>query len=81
MNKSTSHHLPACNAFTRRDALVISVGALGAAAAGLVAPAHAEDEIESHCEGGHVASAPLRHSKMYSGLERAIIAYQSRRGG
>ena len=42
------HHLPACNAFTRRDALVIRVGALGAAAAGLAVPALAEDEVESH---------------------------------
>ncbi|HEU0037420.1 MAG TPA: phosphatidylserine/phosphatidylglycerophosphate/cardiolipin synthase family protein [Kofleriaceae bacterium] len=40
-----------------------------------------EAEIASHEGGGHVASAPLRYRRMYSGLERAIIAYQSRRGG
>jgi cardiolipin synthase A/B len=40
-----------------------------------------EAEIESHCEGGHLAEQRLRYRRMYSGLERAIIAYQSRRGG
>lgn len=40
-----------------------------------------ENEIESHCVGGHLAEQRLRYRKMYSGLERAIIAYQSRRGG
>jgi cardiolipin synthase len=40
-----------------------------------------EAEIESHCEGGHLAHQPLRYRKMYSGIERAIMAYQSRRGG
>ncbi len=40
-----------------------------------------EAEILRHCEDGHLAAAGLKHSKMYSGVERAIIAYQSRRGG
>jgi cardiolipin synthase len=40
-----------------------------------------EAEIESHCEDGLVADSRLTYRKMYSGLERAIIAYQSRRGG
>jgi cardiolipin synthase A/B len=40
-----------------------------------------EDEIASHCEDGELANATLRFRRLYSGLERAIIAYQSRRGG
>jgi cardiolipin synthase A/B len=40
-----------------------------------------EAEIESHCADAVVAEQRLRHNRMYSGLERAIIAYQSRRGG
>jgi len=40
-----------------------------------------ESEIDSHCESGQVVSQRLRWRKVYSGLERAIIAYQSRRGG
>jgi cardiolipin synthase len=40
-----------------------------------------EDEIDRHCDDGRVADARLSYRKMYSGLERAIIAYQSRRGG
>jgi cardiolipin synthase A/B len=40
-----------------------------------------EDEIASHCEDSRVADQRLSYRKMYSGLERAIIAYQSRRGG
>ena len=40
-----------------------------------------EAEIESHCQNGHEVDARLTYRKMYSGLERAIIAYQSRRGG
>ena len=40
-----------------------------------------EAEIESHCDGGHVVEQRLRHNRMYSGLERAIMAYQARRGG
>jgi cardiolipin synthase len=40
-----------------------------------------EAEIDSHCEDGRVADSRLSYRKMYSGLERAIIAYQSRRGG
>lgn len=41
-----------------------------------------EAEIDAHCEEGDVkvAHQRLRYRKMYSGLERAIIAYQSRRG-
>jgi microcin C transport system substrate-binding protein len=48
LNKSTPHQWAARSAFTRRDALVISVGALGAAAAGLAAPALGAEEVESH---------------------------------
>ena len=40
-----------------------------------------EAEIEAHCEDGRIADSRLSYRKMYSGLERAIIAYQSRRGG
>jgi len=40
-----------------------------------------EAEIESHCDGAQIAERGLRYRKMYSGLERAIMAYQSRRGG
>jgi phosphatidylserine/phosphatidylglycerophosphate/cardiolipin synthase-like enzyme len=40
-----------------------------------------EAEIESHCGDGHEADSRLKYRKVYSGVERAIIAYQSRRGG
>lgn len=40
-----------------------------------------EAEIERHCEDAVVAEHRVRYRKMYSGVERAIIAYQSRRGG
>ncbi len=40
-----------------------------------------EAEIESHCADGRVADSRLSYRKMYSGLERAIMNYQSRRGG
>jgi cardiolipin synthase len=40
-----------------------------------------EAEIETHCEDGRIADSRLSYRKMYSGLERAIMAYQSRRGG
>jgi cardiolipin synthase len=40
-----------------------------------------EAEIASHCSGARIADQRLTYRKMYSGLERAIIAYQSRRGG
>jgi cardiolipin synthase len=40
-----------------------------------------EAEIERHCEDAQIAQGPLRYRRMYSGFERAIIAYQSRRGG
>ncbi len=40
-----------------------------------------ESEIESHCETGQIVEERLRWRKMYSGLERAVLAYQSRRGG
>jgi cardiolipin synthase len=40
-----------------------------------------EEEIERHCVDGRVADSRLTYRKMYSGLEAAIIAYQSRRGG
>jgi cardiolipin synthase A/B len=40
-----------------------------------------EAEIARHCEDAQIAEQRLRYRKMYSGVERAIIAYQSRRGG
>ncbi len=40
-----------------------------------------ETEIARHCEDGWVASSRLTYRKMYSGLERFVMAYQSRRGG
>ncbi len=40
-----------------------------------------EAEIARHCESGRIVDARLTYRKMYSGVERAIIAYQSRRGG
>ncbi|HEX7701452.1 MAG TPA: phosphatidylserine/phosphatidylglycerophosphate/cardiolipin synthase family protein [Kofleriaceae bacterium] len=40
-----------------------------------------EQEIDSHCVDGLVVDSRLRWRRMYSGLERAIVAYQSRRGG
>src|SRR5262245_6714743 len=40
-----------------------------------------EAEVDSHCGDGRVADSRLSYRRMYSGLERAIMAYQSRRGG
>ena len=40
-----------------------------------------EAEIASHCEDSRVAESRLPYRRMVSGLERAIMAYQSRRGG
>jgi phosphatidylserine/phosphatidylglycerophosphate/cardiolipin synthase-like enzyme len=40
-----------------------------------------EEEIASHCTDGLIVDSRLRWRRMYSGLERAIVAYQSRRGG
>jgi phosphatidylserine/phosphatidylglycerophosphate/cardiolipin synthase-like enzyme len=40
-----------------------------------------EAEIARHCADAQIADQRLRYRKMYSGVERAIIAYQSRRGG
>jgi cardiolipin synthase len=40
-----------------------------------------EAEIGSHCGDGLIVDSRLRWRRMYSGLERAIVAYQSRRGG
>ncbi len=40
-----------------------------------------ETEITSHCDEGRVANERPTYRKLYSGLERAIMAYQSRRGG
>jgi cardiolipin synthase len=40
-----------------------------------------EDEIETHCEDGLVVDSKLRWKRAFSGLERAIVAYQARRGG
>jgi cardiolipin synthase len=40
-----------------------------------------EAEIARHCADSRVAESRLSYRKMFSGLERAIMAYQSRRGG
>ena len=40
-----------------------------------------EAEIDRHCADATLAQPRLAYRKVYSGLERAIIAYQSRRGG
>jgi cardiolipin synthase len=40
-----------------------------------------EAEIERHEAEGRVAESRLTWRRMYSGLEAAIVAYQSRRGG
>jgi cardiolipin synthase len=40
-----------------------------------------ELEIESHCGDSRLADSRLPYRRMVSGLERAIMAYQSRRGG
>jgi cardiolipin synthase A/B len=41
-----------------------------------------EAEIASHCDdGGRIADQRLTWRRMYSGVEAAIVAYQSRRGG
>jgi len=41
-----------------------------------------EAEIEMHCQdGGRVVDQKLTWRRTYSGLERAIMAYQARRGG
>jgi phosphatidylserine/phosphatidylglycerophosphate/cardiolipin synthase-like enzyme len=40
-----------------------------------------EEEIEVHCEDGFVVDSKLRWRRAFSGLERAIVAYQARRGG
>jgi cardiolipin synthase len=40
-----------------------------------------EAEIDRHREHSRVAESRLSYRRMYSGLERAIMAYQSRRGG
>jgi phosphatidylserine/phosphatidylglycerophosphate/cardiolipin synthase-like enzyme len=41
-----------------------------------------EEEMTRHCnEGGAIIGQRLVYRKMFSGIERAIVAYQSRRGG
>jgi cardiolipin synthase len=40
-----------------------------------------EAEVERHCEDSRVVESRLPYRRMVSGLERAIVAYQSRRGG
>ena len=40
-----------------------------------------EAEIERHCEEGFVVDQKLRWRRAFSGIERAIVAYQARRGG
>jgi cardiolipin synthase len=43
--------------------------------------AELEAEIERHCQDGWVVDQKVGYRRMYSGIERAIVAYQSRRGG
>jgi cardiolipin synthase len=48
------------------------------------APAFAqalEDEIAAHCAEGWVMNQQMRYRRLFSGLERAVMAYQSRKGG
>ena len=40
-----------------------------------------EAEIEIHCQDGWLAGQRVPYRRMYSVTERAIMAYQSRRGG
>lgn len=40
-----------------------------------------EAEIDAHCDDARTADSRLSYRKMFSGLERAIMSYQSRRGG
>jgi cardiolipin synthase len=41
-----------------------------------------EAEIERHCaDGGRIVDQKLTWRRTFSGLEAAIVAYQSRRGG
>jgi cardiolipin synthase A/B len=40
-----------------------------------------ETEIDAHAATGTIVETKLRWRRVYSGLERAIMAYQSRRGG
>jgi len=40
-----------------------------------------EAEIESHCLEGRVVDVRPTYRKLLSGIERAVMAYQSRRGG
>jgi cardiolipin synthase len=40
-----------------------------------------ELEIDSHCEQGRLVDQSLRWRRAYSGFERAVMAYQARRGG
>jgi phosphatidylserine/phosphatidylglycerophosphate/cardiolipin synthase-like enzyme len=40
-----------------------------------------EAEIERHCEDGKLAGGRISYKKMFSGIEKAVVAYQSRRGG
>lgn len=40
-----------------------------------------EAEIDAHCGEGWVVGQRVRYRRMYRGLERAVMAYQSRRGG
>ncbi|MBA2538961.1 MAG: phosphatidylserine/phosphatidylglycerophosphate/cardiolipin synthase family protein [Deltaproteobacteria bacterium] len=40
-----------------------------------------ETEIEAHAAEGQVVDQKLRWRRVYHGLERAVMAYQSRRGG
>ena len=40
-----------------------------------------EVEIDAHCEDGRLVDQSLRWRRAYSGFERAVMAYQARRGG
>ncbi|HRC59035.1 MAG TPA: hypothetical protein PKU97_24100 [Kofleriaceae bacterium] len=44
-------------------------------------PWHAWTNFEFIDEEGKVASGRMTYRKMFSGLEKAVVAYQSRRGG
>ena len=40
-----------------------------------------EAEIERHCHDGALAEDRVGYKRLGSGIEKAIVAYQSRRGG
>ena len=40
-----------------------------------------EDEIARHCADGHLVTHRVGYRRIHSQVERAIVAYQSRKGG